>query len=265
MPSDALRAALGGRTPTAAFRRDPHFYLRYDAAWALGCVAALIALDAADLPPLLDDVRWVPVLLPFACHLQILASTLVHVTTHRSLPRPINRLVGELCAAIALTRFASWEIVHLRHHRYADDPVRDPHPLRAGYWDFLLHTVVNVEVQLQAMYLERWGDTPANRRYERLRAWNSYATNLLLVAVWYRLLGPIAFFGLFVPASVVGFLHLVHFNWVTHDAGSPTGSFQPVNLDRGWFWLGNRLWLGIYMHANHHRRPGVLNPLRGEA
>jgi fatty acid desaturase len=261
MSLPAFQAALGGHTPTAAFRRDPRFYVRYDGAWALGCATALLTLQVVAPPPLLTTWTWVPLLLPVACYLQILASTFVHVATHRSLPARVNRLVGEACAAVALTRFASWEIIHLRHHRYADDPIRDPHPLRPGYWAFLVHTVVNVERQLQAMYLERWGDTPANRRYERARAWVSYGTNLLLIAVWYRLLGPIAFFGLFAPAAVVGFLHLVHFNWATHDAGSATGTFRPVNLDRGWFWLGNRLWFGIYMHANHHRHPSTLNPL----
>lgn len=249
--------ATGLSAPSVAFRRDPYFYLRYDGAWAAGCVAVLLVVPHVHL---LTTWTWVPLLVPFACHLQILASAYVHVAVHRSLPRPMNRLVGEVCAAIALTRFASWEIVHLRHHRYSDDPARDPHPLRAAFVPFLVHTVVNVERQLQAMYLEQWGDTAANRRYERARARVSYATNLLLVAVWYRLLGPVAFFGLFVPASIVGFLHLVHFNWVTHDAGSRTGEFRPTDLDHGIYWLGNRIWPGIYLHARHHRRPGVLNP-----
>jgi len=33
-----------------------------------------------------------------------------------------------------------------------------------------------------------------------------------------------------------------------------------VNLNRGFFWFGNLAWHGIYMHANHHRKPGLFNP-----
>ena len=64
-----------------------------------------------------------------------------------------------------------------------------------------------------------------------------------------------------VSASIIGMLHLVHFNWSTHNAMAGT-DFHPVNLDRGYFWVGNRLWFGIYMHGNHHKRPQALNPLK---
>ncbi|WP_437759989.1 hypothetical protein [Sorangium sp. So ce1389] len=47
--------------------------------------------------------------------------------------------------------------------------------------------------------------------------------NRLLIACWYVFLGPIGFFFLFVPASIVGFLRLVHCNWSTHNALSPSG------------------------------------------
>jgi stearoyl-CoA desaturase (delta-9 desaturase) len=35
-----------------------------------------------------------------------------------------------------------------------------------------------------------------------------------------------------------------------------------VNLDGGYYWLGNRLFSGIYYHANHHARPHLFNPRR---
>ncbi|MDP2316891.1 MAG: fatty acid desaturase [Pseudomonadota bacterium] len=249
--------------PSAQLRRHHTFYLRYDGVWAVLCVGALAWMTAVGHGPLLAG--WglpVVLLLPLVCYAQILCSVFVHNAVHQSFPRRINRLVGELCGMVILTRFASWEIIHQRHHRYADDPVRDPHPLHGSYFTFLVRTVVNVEVTLQAIFFERYGDTPENRRYERLRARVSYATNLLLVATWYRFCGPVAFFGLFVPAAIVGFLHLVHFNWSTHDAGSPTGTFRPINIDRGLYKIGNRLLFGIYMHANHHARPGLFNPGR---
>jgi len=161
-----------------------------------------------------------------------------------------------------LTRFASWEVIHQRHHRYSDDVEKDPHPVVPSYWSFLVKTIAGVERQLQQIYFDLYGDNEQNRRYEKLRAYVSYATNVLLVVTWYTLLGPLAFFCFFVPASVVGFLHLVHFNWSTHNAFSPTKQFKPVNINSGFYRVGNWLWHGIYWHANHHQRANLFNPGR---
>ncbi|XXY49287.1 fatty acid desaturase [Sorangium sp. So ce269] len=251
--------------PFTQLRRNRYFYLYYDGFYALVCATLLSWMLLGGHAPLIerwDDRLWL--LLPLVCHAQILCSVFIHNATHNNFPRPINRLVGELCGLVVLTRFASWEVIHQRHHRYSDNVDRDPHPVVPSYWVFLVKTVVNVEHQLQQIYFEIYGDTPGNRRYERARAYVSYATNLLLIACWYVFLGPIGFFFLFVPASIVGFLHLVHFNWSTHNALSADRDFRPVNLNHGYYWLGNLLWHGIYMHANHHKRAGLFNPAKLE-
>ncbi|WP_437971417.1 fatty acid desaturase [Sorangium sp. So ce260] len=251
--------------PFTQLRRNRYFYLYYDGFYALACAILLACMHLGGYEPLIE--RWdsrLWLLLPLVCHAQILCSVFIHNATHNNFPRPINRLVGELCGLVVLTRFASWEVIHQRHHRYSDDVERDPHPVVASYWVFLVKTVVNVERQLQQIYFELYGDTPESRRYERIRAYVSYATNLLLIACWYVFLGPIGFFFLFVPASIIGFLHLVHFNWSTHNAFSPDGDFKPVNLNHGYFKIGNLLWHGIYMHANHHKRAGMFNPAKLE-
>ena len=28
------------------------------------------------------------------------------------------------------------------------------------------------------------------------------------------------------------------------------------------YWLGNRLWFGLYMHANHHTQASLFNPMK---
>jgi stearoyl-CoA desaturase (delta-9 desaturase) len=201
-----------------------------------------------------------------ACQVQILSSVYIHNCTHGNFPRAINRIVGELCGVVVLTRYASWEIIHQRHHKYSDNLERDPHPIvpgSAGYWPFLIHTVMNVEHQLQTLFFElNNGDTPANRRFEKRRAYLSYATNLLLIYTWFVFLGSVGFFFLFVPAALVGFLHLVHFNWSTHNPYSPTEDYRPVNLNSGFYRVGNWLWHGIYMHGNHHKNSGMFNPVK---
>jgi stearoyl-CoA desaturase (delta-9 desaturase) len=252
--------------PFHQLRKNRYFYVWYDGTYLVLLSVLVAAMAATQFPGLIT--QWRPGLwlfLPLACYGQILCSVFIHNCTHGNFPRPINRLVGELCGVIVLTRFASWEIIHQRHHRYSDDPKRDPHPVEPSYWKFLWHTIYNVEAQLQTIFVELYGETPENRAYERRRAYLSYATNLVLIYAWYRLLGPLGFFVFFVPSAIVGFLHLVHFNWSTHNAFSKDMDFRPVNLDEGWFWLGNRLFFGIYAHANHHKRPDFFNPLRYKA
>jgi stearoyl-CoA desaturase (delta-9 desaturase) len=249
--------------PTTQLRKNRYFYIYYDAAWLVLSATLLAGMLLGQWQGLIqtwDHRYWL--LLPLVCHAQILCSVWIHNCTHNNFPRLVNRLVGELCGAVVLTRFASWEVIHQRHHRYTDDVEKDPHPVVSGYWRFLLKTVVGVELQLQRIYFELYGDTPENRVFEKRRAYLSYATNLTLIAAWYVFLGPWAFFCLFVPASVLGFLHLVHFNWSTHNAFSPELDFKPVNLDHGYYKVGNVVWHGIYMHANHHKRANMFNPAK---
>lgn len=251
--------------PFTQLRKNRYFYLWYDGFYALLCVTLLAAMYVGHHEPLIKswDNRLL-LLLPLICHAQILCSVFIHNATHNNFPRSINRIMGELCGVVVLTRFASWEVIHQRHHRYSDDVERDPHPVVSGYWSFLLKTVVGVERQLQRIYFDLHGDTPESRRYEQMRAYVSYATNILLIVTWYVFLGPIGFFVFFVPTAIVGFLHLVHFNWSTHNAFSPVGDFRPVNLNHGFYKVGNWLWFGIYMHANHHKRANLFNPGRME-
>ena len=249
--------------PSAQFRRSRTFYRTYDTFWLIASLIATALLLAFGVRPLAPTLAWwfLPVF-PVVIYLHIIANVFVHNACHGNFPKPINRLVGEVLGFIVLSRFASWQIIHARHHMYSDDPERDPHPLDKQYWRFVGRSFAGIERQLQRSYLEAHGDTPENRHRERVRAWISYSTNAAVLAFWWVLLGPAGFFCFYAPATVLGWLFVMHFNWVTHNALDKTGEFFPVNLDRGYYWLGNRIFFGIYMHANHHRRANVFNPLR---
>ena len=249
--------------PYTAFRKNRFFYLWYDGIYAVLIGASIGVMEAVEWVGWFPEASWSLLgLFPVLLYLQIVGHIFVHNATHRSWPRSVNRLVGELCGVWVLTRFASWEIVHQRHHRFSDDPVRDPHPVLPNFWCYAGYTVTNVERQLQQAYYEAFGDTPRHRAYERMRAVVSFAVGMMLLYAWYRFWGPAGFFLAFVPAAALGGLHVIHFNWSTHNGFSKIGDYRPVNLDHGLYWLGNRLFFGIYYHANHHRRPKVFNPMR---
>lgn len=247
--------------PYAQFKRDPRFYVKYDTAVALVAVGIIVALQLGGYrPPSFEP--WMLVLNLPALYLMILAHAFAHNASHGNFPRPINRLVGEICGFVVLSKFASWEIPHRRHHRYSDDPLRDPHPAERRFWRYAYNTLINVEKQLQQEYFDVHGDTPANRRYEKLRSLWSFATGLVIAAAWLTLLGPGLFVFVYLPAFFLSGLFVIHFNWTGHNAHTADGKIEPVNLDTGWFWIGNRIFFGIYYHANHHRMARAFNPMK---
>lgn len=260
----ALTRALTAPT-YSLFRKNPRFYLMYDGFWLIVCSTLLAGFALTGFEPLLPGpsltyLAVFPVLL-FAL---IWAHLTIHNCTHGNLPKAINRLVGEGLGIIVLVRFASWEIVHMRHHRHSDDRDLDPHPNFPSFWRTAAHTVVRVEQQLFAQYFDFWGDTPENRAKERARARVSYGTNLVLGAVWAWVLGPWFFVLVFVPANLLAGLFVIHFNWVTHngEAAKTVEDMRPVNLQGRRYRIGNALFCGIYAHETHHAKPYLFNPAR---
>ena len=254
--------------PIQRFRKDPRFYLRYDAAYLVFCLALCASTRVPGFHPLLAGVQWtVPLfagVFVAAVYFLICCHLWIHNATHGNFPRWVNRTVGEILGFIVFVRYASWQIVHLRHHAHSDDPTKDPHPNYPSYFVSFFRSIVTVERQLQDSYCEIWGETEANRRYEAFRARVSYGTNIALALAWYLFLGPFGFFALWLPGNILAALFVGHFNWATHN-GSAGKAFRPVNLDSGYYWLGNRLFTGIYFHANHHQRPHLFNPRKWDA
>lgn len=56
------------------------------------------------------------------------AFTVLHEASHGNVghARWVNALAGELAAAVLLCRFLAFRQIHQRHHRYTNDPARDP-------------------------------------------------------------------------------------------------------------------------------------------
>jgi stearoyl-CoA desaturase (delta-9 desaturase) len=262
MPSLAQRAsALLNVHPSHQFRRDRWFQLRYDLGYATAAVAVIALVASGLVTPFFGaPTGWWIAAFPFVLYAAIAAHLLVHNAGHGSFPRPWNRLAGELCGVLIAVRFVGWTLIHVRHHKYSDDRVDDPHPNFPSFFRTALYSILQVERQLMKAYYVQWGDTPENHARERLRARVSYATTLLLFAAWAAVLGPWFFVTVFLPAQAGAALFVIHFNWVTHN-GAVGRDFAPVDQDTGWFWLGNRLFAGIYMHATHHERPYLFNPL----
>lgn len=254
--------------PIAQFRRNPNFYLLYDGFWFVVCAVAMLTFWRTGFTSLIGGPSWwfLPVF-PVLLFGLIWAHLIIHNCTHGSLPKAINRTLGEVLGLIVIVRFASWDVVHMRHHKYSDDRVKDPHPNYPSFWTTVFKTIVSVEQQLFQQYYDVWGDTPENHARESRRAKMSYGTNLVLLATWAWVLGPAFFLLVFVPCNLLAGLFVIHFNWSTHngEAAKSTEDMRPVNLTGWHYQLGNKLFAGIYAHALHHDRPGIFNPARALA
>jgi stearoyl-CoA desaturase (delta-9 desaturase) len=253
--------------PVYHFMRSRWFYPVYDGVWLCLLILALALIEVTGFEGLVSSFQALkPIhllaIIPLT-YVLILGNVFAHNAAHRNFPRAINRLVGEIAGLLVLTRYASWELIHLRHHRYSDDPERDPHNCKNGFWlHFLPYFLVNVERQLkQNFYDYHGGPTPQNVRSERLRAVLSFGTSMLLIVLYAKLLGLAAFLCIFVPAQLITIVHLAHFNWATHNGFSQEQDFRPINLDRGFYWIGNRIFFGIYYHDNHHQMVKAFNPM----
>jgi fatty acid desaturase len=254
--------------PVAQFRRNPNFYLQYDGFYFLVCAAVLVGLALGGYAlPMQSPSWWWAAAWPMMLFGFIWCHLLIHNCTHGNLPKAINRVVGEVLGLVVVVRFASWDIIHMRHHKYSDDRLRDPHPNFPSFWKTFYNTVISVEQQLFQEYFDVWGDTKSNRRRERARAWMSYGTNAVLVAAWFWLLGPWFFFLVFAPTNLLAGLFVVHFNWSTHngEAAMSLNDMRPMNLTARRYRIGNLLFAGIYAHQLHHERPTLFNPARALA
>jgi fatty acid desaturase len=253
--------------PYAQFKRDPHFYVKHDTVFLVAALAGIAALRLGGYEPSTNQFSlWLLAAFPIVLYLTIMAHVFSHCASHGAFGRStagkvVNRIVGEICGAYVLTKFASWEIVHRRHHRYSDDAERDPHPAERGYWSYALNTLINVEKQLQQEYFDCHGDTPERRRYEKFRSVYSFVSGVALALFIEQLAGLPIFVELIVPTWILAGLYVIHFNWVGHNAHTRDGAIEPTNLDHGWFWIGNRIFFGIYFHGNHHRMAMVFNPM----
>ena len=259
---NAIAASLTS-LPFAQFKRSARFYVLYDSIFLTGALALILGLRAIGYTPAVAELAWWQLaVLPVATYFAIMAHVFIHNASHGNFPKPINRIVGEICGVIVLTKFASWEIVHRRHHRHTDDPRFDPHPATRHYWRYVFDTLINVERQLQQQYFEIHGDTPETRRYERWRSRLSFVSGFAVALAWLAVLGAPLFFVVFLPSFVMAALFVVFFNWAGHNAHTAGETIEPTNLDTGIFWLLNRMFFGIFYHGNHHKMAMLFNPMK---
>ncbi|MEM9475486.1 MAG: fatty acid desaturase [Pseudomonadota bacterium] len=130
----------------------------------LGLIGGAASLIASGVP------LW-PLLLPVLGILLVFLFTLEHEATHQTPFRSerLNEVVGSLCGLVLILPFTWFRYFHLAHHRFTNDPERDPelaapkpetwaawvwHVSGLPYWRAMLRQlVVNALGRAEATYL----------------------------------------------------------------------------------------------------------------
>jgi fatty acid desaturase len=207
---------------------------------------------------------WHLALIPLGIYLGMLNVPVIHNCAHKSFrPLWLNRFLGELCSLHLLSGYPGFVILHLTHHRHADDPLLDPHPNKdLSFWQYLNSLKLSLRRSFHRLYFERWGETPRTRRIWAFVKVLLPVNRVLRALFVLFLLGPIGFTFFYIPSFIANQLTYAHINYYTHaqSAASP-GSVEIINMNEGWVYpLLNRILIGIYFHKNHHERPNLFNP-----
>ncbi len=208
---------------------------------------------------------WHAALVPLGIYAGMLNVAVVHNCAHGNFrPRWVNRALGELCSLHLMSGFPGFAILHLLHHRHADDPLKDPHPNGAlTYWQYLNGLKASLGAAFLRFHRLHWGhEASAATRWRTARVLLS-VNRVLRALVILFLFGPLGFAFFYVPSILANQITYAHINYYTH-AHLDDGRVEIRDLDGSWgYRILNRLLMGIYLHGTHHRHAHRLNPAKG--
>lgn len=188
--------------------------------------------------------------------------SVVHDSSHLAVSR--NKLLNEALGRVGLVYFAPLapmdvaRYIHMSHHRYTNDPARDPdaysHKLD---WLFPLRWL-NFDYFYTIWFFTKGGDF-ARRKYGALALYAAFILGSCAVIVaqgyWKELLML-----WFLPTRISSFLFVLVFSYLTHQPFETTGreneyKATALRLGADWFW--GPVMTNHNYHLIHHLYPGA--------
>jgi len=193
------------------------------------------------------------------------AFTVLHDATHNSLSlnKTINNTLGRMATFILspVLSFRVMRFVHMQHHRFANDPVKDPdHWVATGApWTFPFRWLV-LDLSYPIFYLRNnvWKTRPKSEVQSQLI---SLAIGIATFVAIYQagfLMDAIVLWLL--PARIAIFFLAMAFDFLPHyphAASAQEDQYQASNNRMGFEWLLTPLLLGQNYHLVHHLYPTV--------
>lgn len=246
------------------FNRDPYLYTRYMAAHAI--VFFLIDILLVVFPSPLVNMPLPPISWPFWIILSVLvgieSAVFIHNASHGTFkPQALGFIVGEICGLHQLYGFLGWKIPHMIHHRFTDDPEKDPHaPRKETFLQYFFRMRGQIRKRIYEYFFEQFGDTPKTRRNVKIQKTIRIFVVTLHLGFWFFLLGPKLLFLFYIPSYMTTAFFFGHLNYCTHSF-KREGDIEILNLNEGILYrFLNWLTFGTYFHKNHHERADLFNP-----
>jgi len=193
------------------------------------------------------------------------AFTVIHDATHNSLSlnKTINNTLGRMAMFILspILSFRVMRFVHMQHHRFANDPKKDPdHWVATGApWTFPFRWLV-LDLSYPFFYLRNsvWKTRPKSEIQSQLI---SLTIGILtFVAIYQAGFIMDALLLWLLPARIAIFFLAMAFDFLPHyphAASAQEDQYQASNNRMGFEWLLTPLLLGQNYHLVHHLYPTV--------
>ena len=193
------------------------------------------------------------------------AFTVIHDATHNSLSlnKTINNTLGRMAMFILspILSFRVMRFVHMQHHRFANDPVKDPdHWVATGApWTFPFRWLV-LDLSYPFFYLNNgvWKSRPKSELQSQLITMTIGI--LTFVAIYQAGFLMDAIILWLLPARIAIFFLAMAFDFLPHyphAASAQEDQYQASNNRVGFEWLLTPLLLGQNYHLVHHLYPTV--------
>ncbi|WP_168454915.1 fatty acid desaturase [Sphingopyxis microcysteis] len=186
--------------------------------------------------------------------------SVVHDSSHNAVSK--IKWVNELLGRIGLVYFAPLapmdvaRYIHMAHHKYANDPERDPdgYAHKLDMW-FPLRWL-NFDYYYTKWFFQKGGDF-ARRKYPALFAYVAFILSTCALIIW---LG----YGLellmlwFIPTRISSFLFVLVFSFLTHqpfETYAKEDEYKATALRMGGEWILSPLMANHNYHLIHHLYP----------
>lgn len=232
-------------------------------ALALGVIVAFVAnlwLFAADITPLWGAI------LAYAV-LTYMSYTPLHEAAHGNIHGShdrlqwLNDLCGYLVAPLIMVPFSTHRVEHFTHHRYTNQPDKDPDyvvsGMRHGFLAFIAHGLGFLWVQNTFLFRDYWPTAPLRERA-------TYVAEVMLAIGW-RLAFALAVARehavlLLVAGYLIGaFFTAYWFAYRPHQPYDEPARYRNTNslIMPAWMKPLEWFWLGQNLHSVHHLFPRI--------
>lgn len=227
--------------------------MRFDAMFAAFLVAIFLS------PNPYESALLALQFLPLTFVIGVSSACFIHNASHDQFkPRWLNAIVGESVGLLLRTNYAGWKLVHHFHHRFTDNPVKDPHsPGAMSFWAYTNTMQKRIVDYLDARHMEH------HQLHKAIYVLTAIIGALAISGIplfWILVFKPTLFAAIWMPMLLSGWWIFYVINYYNHPVNEE-GKNEPANLDSKWWHkLTNLVGFGVLYHKNHHKSARQFNP-----